>query len=135
MKLAGALLLLAVSACVAHAPPPPPKCALAASEFVRTELYFGLRRKEGRIIEPTTFEVFVDEYVSNELASGFTLLSAEGRYLADGKVSREPSRVLVVLHHGDATIEQAIERIRTHYKELFAQDAVLRVDAPSCARF
>jgi hypothetical protein len=127
-------LALALGACATHAPLPP-ECTLGGEPYQRTELYFGLLRPGGRPIEPTTFDVFVEEYVLTQLPTGFTLLHAEGRWVSDEKDILEPSRVLIVLHHGDPATDDALQRIRARYKELFAQQSVLRVDSRACARF
>jgi hypothetical protein len=113
----------------------PPACPAGGELFERTELYFGLRRRDGRAVESTTFEVFVEEFVVPQFETGFTLVETDGRYASGGRKLREPSRMLIVLHHGDAGTDHALEHIRARYKELFAQDSVLRVDLRACARF
>ncbi|HEX5660515.1 MAG TPA: DUF3574 domain-containing protein [Polyangiales bacterium] len=127
-------LVLCLSACV-RTPQPPPDCPLGGELFQQTELYFGLTRSDGNQIEQTTFDLFVEQYVVPQLPTGFTSLAGEGRWLEGAKDIREPSRVLIVLHHGDQPVDQALENIRTRYKQLFAQQSVLRVDSRACARF
>jgi hypothetical protein len=139
MTLRASLLALSLGACVTHPPPPPPEappdCPMGGELYQQTDLYFGLKRPEGKKIEQTTFDVFVEEYVVPQLPTGFTVLSGEGRWLQGEKDIREPSRLMIVLHHGDHVVDQAIESIRTRYKQLFAQQSVLRVDSRTCARF
>lgn len=98
----------------------------------RSELYFGLRRGDGGLIAREELEAFVASEVVPTLPSGFTLYEAEGRWIAEGRDEREPSRVLVVLHRGEPRIEAGLEQVRVRYKQRFAQQVVLRADSSTC---
>ncbi len=103
-----------------------PRCPLGQ----RTELYFGLRRPDGSVVARGEFEAFLSE-ATHTLPDGFTLYEAEGRWQGG---NTEPSHVLVVLHRGEPQIDVGLERLRALYKMRFAQQSVLRADAPVCAR-
>ena len=64
---------------------------------------------------------------------GLTVFDARGQWLGnDGKVAREPSKALMLIHGKDAQSEKNIEALRGIYKSRFAQESVMRVDQP-CA--
>jgi hypothetical protein len=109
-------------------------CAPPCLFHRRSELYLGLRRADGTLVARQELEAFVANEVVPTLPSGFTLYEAEGRWVADGKDEREPSRVLVVLHRGDPRVEAGLEQVRARYKQRFAQQAVLRADSATCVR-
>ena len=65
---------------------------------------------------------------------GLTVFDARGQWLGnDGKVAREPSKALMLIHGKDAQSEKNIEALRGIYKSRFAQESVMRVDQPVCA--
>lgn len=97
--------------------------------MIRTELYFGLTRPGGADITDAEFELFLDEVVSPRFPAGHTILAAQGRWREQsGRLRKEASRVLVVLHPADERANRQLEEIRQLYKTRFAQEAVLRVD-------
>ena len=53
----------------------------------------------------------------------------------DGKIARESSRVLVLLHKQSAENHIEIESLRALYRQRFKQESVLRVDSMSCVSF
>jgi Protein of unknown function (DUF3574) len=127
------LLACTLSGCLAHAGA---RAVCATGDpYQRSELYFGLRRSDGSLIESAEFDAFLEREVVRDLGSGFTLFSAEGRYFEGGGAQREPSRVLVVLHRDQHEIDAALENARTRYKTQFAQQSVLRTDSPTCLSF
>jgi len=113
-----------------------PVCPPGSVRWVRSELFMGLVRSDGALVSEQAFAEFVDRTVTPALPDGFTLLTGRGQYRdAHGKLVREPSHVLIVLHHGEPSTERALEQVRTTYKRSFAQQSVLRTDAASCASF
>jgi hypothetical protein len=103
---------------------------------VRSELFMGLVRSDGALVTEQAFAEFVDRAVTPALPGGFTLLASRGQYRdSHGTLVREPSHVLIVLHHGEPASERALERLRTSYKHAFAQESVLRTDVATCASF
>ena len=66
----------------------------------------------------------------------FTVLTGDGQWRnADGRIFREPSRVLLVWHVPEPSTEAAIAAIRAAYKQRFGQDSVMRVDGMGCVSF
>jgi hypothetical protein len=100
--------------------------------FARTELYFGTAKPDGVVTEEQ-FRGFIDGYVTPRFPDGLTLLKGDGQFRGeDNQVVKEQSFVLILLYPSDTFDESSkrIERIRTLYKDFFAQESVLRVDDP-----
>lgn len=112
-----------------------PTCSVG--EPVRqTTLYFGLNRPHGQAITNAEWQTFVDEDVTPRFKDGLTVLTAKGQWLGnDGKLAREDSRALMLIHAADRNSEQEVEALRAIYKQRFAQDSVMRVDTPACVAF
>ncbi len=116
-------------------------CANDERALRRDTLYFGRNRPDnggpdGGTVSDAQWRAFVDDTIVPRFPDGFTVLDAEGYWRGgDGAIVREASKVVIVLHAGEATSLQAIEAIVADYKRLFAQEAVLRERASTCAKF
>jgi hypothetical protein len=114
----------------------PPRCSEGRDAFLRTELYFGLARRDGTVSEQE-FQRFVDSQVTPRFPEGLTLIAATGQFRdRDGTVRAERTKVLILLYPPrDAHAGARIEAIRSDYRQRFAQQSVLRADSVSCASF
>nr|WP_314425905.1 DUF3574 domain-containing protein [uncultured Erwinia sp.] len=102
----------------------------------QTTLYFGLNRPHGQAITDAEWQTFVDKDVTPRFKDGLTVFAAKGQWLGnDGKLAREESRALMLIHATDRSSEQGIEALRAIYKQRFTQDSVMRVDTPACVAF
>ncbi len=111
----------------------PPTC-IKGEPMTQTTLYFGLNRPHGPIISSTEWQSFVDNDVTSRFKDGLTVIDAKGQWLGnDGTVAKENSKALVLIHKADK--ETTIEAVRTRYKQQFAQESVMRVDATVCVDF
>lgn len=135
---AGALLL---GGCVAPAkkvaPPPAPAPVCAQGEaMTQTTLYFGLTRPGGAPITAAEWQAFVDNDVTPRFKEGLSVFDAKGQWLnRDGKVTREDSKALMLIHSVGKESNERIDALRTIYKQRFAQESVMWVDAPVCVAF
>lgn len=104
---------------------------------VQTDLYFGLSQEDGKVVSDSAWNGFVQRHVSRLFSSGFTLLSAEGRWVdeTDNKLYGEPSRVVSSVNRMSKQFSAGIDSLRATYKRLFRQQAVLRVDRKVVAAF
>ncbi|WP_350238736.1 DUF3574 domain-containing protein [Pectobacterium colocasium] len=101
---------------------------------VQTTLYFGLNRPAGPVISDAEWKAFLDSEVTPRFKEGLTVFDAKGQWLGnDGVVARENSKALMLIHGSDK--ERDIEALRTTYKARFAQESVMRIDAPVCVAF
>ncbi|CAI0826380.1 DUF3574 domain-containing protein [Serratia fonticola] len=137
---AAVAITLLLSGCVApvqKASPLKPAATCSTGEpMTQTTLYFGLNRPAGPVITAAEWQTFVDQQVTPRFKEGLSVFDAKGQWLGnDGKLARENSKALMLIHSPDAASEQNIEALRTRYKQQFAQDSVMRVDAPVCVGF
>ena len=132
--MAGAILLLA--GCNAPSHSPANTTCKADNQMQQTTLYFGLNRPAGEAITGQEWQQFVDQDVTPRFRDGLTVFDARGQWLGnDGKVARESSKALMLIHGKDAQSESNIETLRAIYKQRFAQESVMRVDQPVCVQF
>ncbi|MEY8710232.1 hypothetical protein A9B99_18550 [Mangrovibacter phragmitis] len=104
--------------------------------MVQTTLYFGLSRSGGPDISSTEWQHFVDQDVTPRFRDGLTVFDARGQWLGnDGKLAKENSKALMLIHGNDPVENQKIETLRSVYKTRFAQDSVMRVDDTVCVGF
>ncbi|WP_226569965.1 DUF3574 domain-containing protein [Mangrovibacter yixingensis] len=104
--------------------------------MVQTTLYFGLSRAGGPDISNTQWQNFVDQDVTPRFRDGLTVFDARGQWLGnDGKLAKEGSKALMLIHSNEPAENQKIETLRTIYKTRFAQDSVMRVDDTVCVGF
>jgi hypothetical protein len=102
--------------------------------MVREALYFGLSRLSGDPVTESEWQSFVSDVLTPRFPSGFTVIDAAGQYReASGKIIREPTKVVVILH-GGAQAPSAAE-VAVAYRERFAQESVLRERGAVCVRF
>ncbi len=129
------VLAAALAGCAPHAAKEAqtPTCA-AQNRMTQTTLYFGLNRPAGATITEQEWQRFVDNDVTPRFRDGLTVFDARGQWLGnDGKVAREPSKALMLIHASDS--EKGIEALRGIYKSRFAQESVMRVDETVCVQF
>lgn len=111
-------------------------CAVQ-KRLVQTDLYFGLSQEGGKTVSDSAWTAFVQRHVSPLFSSGFTLLSAEGKWVDanDKKLYGEPSRIISSINRMSKDLSAGIDSLRATYKRLFQQQAVLRVDKKVAASF
>jgi len=137
--LTASLITPAIYAQQNTAPSTPPSAAgtieqrhFGAEAFIRTELFFGTDKPDGREISKDDFRKFLKEEVTTRFPAGLTILSGTGQFrdLETEKIVREKSMVLILLYPLSAWEEsnEKIEQIRKRYKKRFKQQSVLRVD-------
>jgi hypothetical protein len=101
----------------------------------RLELIFGLSSKQGRI-SSRAWDAFILHEVGPRFPDGFSVFDGHGQWRnPQGKISKEPSRLLLIWYERDATSDAKIEAIREIYKKRFHQESVLRADEVSCVSF
>ncbi|HAS1784624.1 TPA: DUF3574 domain-containing protein [Enterobacter cloacae] len=128
--------LVTLAGCNAPSQRAPAETCKAENQMQQTTLYFGLNRPAGVQITASEWQQFVDRDVTPRFRDGLTVMDARGQWLGnDGKVAREPSKALMLIHAKDAQSETNIEALRGIYKSRFAQESVMRVDLPACVQF
>ncbi len=109
----------------------------AVGDMMRqTTLYFGVERQTGAAISEKEWQAFIDRDVTPRFKEGLTVFDAKGQWLGkNGQVSHENSKALMLIYAPTEARERSIEVLRTFYKQRFAQESVMRVDAPVCVGF
>jgi hypothetical protein len=139
---AAGILSLGLTAC-AERPQPAvgenlagPRCHDPARPMVRLELVFGMSRPGGRPVSEAEWADFLATEVTPRFPAGLTVLGGLGQWQgANGRVTSEQSKVLIILHEPGGRTEAAIEAIRAAYKRRFGQESVMRVESAACVSF
>ncbi|SCC42909.1 DUF3574 domain-containing protein [Kosakonia oryziphila] len=106
------------------------------NQMQQTTLYYGLTRQGGKLITAQEWQQYVDNDVTPRFRDGLTTFDAQGQWLgSNGKVTKEPSKALMLIHSVDAQTNAKIDTLREIYKSHFAQESVMRVDQPVCVQF
>jgi hypothetical protein len=125
MRLRFIFLSLAFSACA----------ALHQAAWVQDSLYFGLSSPQGPVSD-ADWQGFVDAEITPRFPDGLTQLSAQGQWKgSDGKIAKEASRVLILLHPATADADAKLDQLIQAYKARFHQESVLRVRQAAEAHF
>ena len=102
----------------------------------RVELIFGTAKANGDTVSDSDWNGFLESEVTPRFPDGLTVLKALGQWRnAAGKIEKETSRILVILHKPAENADQSIESLRTIFKARFQQESVMRIDATSCVSF
>jgi len=131
-----AAALLALSAC---APPAPqtiaPTCAAPLKPALQIDLYFGLATKD-REIGDVEWAAFLNEEVTPRFPDGLSVLDVAGQYrIPSGRITRERSKLLVIIVPDAPSHLPKVQAIIDTYKRQFNQLSVLRVERAICAAF
>lgn len=112
-------------------------CATVAHRgWTRSEIYFGLQRRDGRLVTESEWESFVQQVVTPRFPEGLTVFEGAGQWRnAAGEVERERTKVMVILHPTDELPGAKIDEVRRLYCERFDQGAVMKVTSPARVAF
>lgn len=127
------IALFLLSACGTTKTELPPGERLQAFQdiTIKTELIFGLQRLNGDTIATADWKDFLDREITPRFKDGLTVIDAYGQYLgATSRLYKEPSRIVLLLHHPSDSLDAAIDTIRSVYKKRFEQESVLRISTP-----
>jgi len=126
-----AVVLLALAGCAA------PQQTGAAGKpagttMTATRLYFGMSIQGGGTVGEADWRDFLAREVTPRFPDGLTVLPARGQWRDphSGRILREQTRVLLLLHKNSDKALNAIAAIIARYKIRFRQRSVLRIDAP-----
>jgi hypothetical protein len=128
-----AALLLLLAACTTPQSSPPQ----TGDAMTATRLYFGMSIPGGGTVSEAAWRDFLGTEITPRFPDGLTVLEARGQWRdsKSGRILRERSRVLLLLHRGTAKAKSAIDAIIARYKARFRQQSVLRIDTPVRVQF
>ena len=102
----------------------------------RVELVFGTAKANGVVVSDADWNGFLESEVTPRFPEGLTVLKALGQWRnANGKIEKEASRILAILHRPAESADQSIDSIRAIFKTRFQQESVMRIDDMSCVSF
>ena len=131
-----ALVLVLTAQLMGCGTAPAPACGAGLEAKVVDTLYFGSELPSGGRVSPADWQRFVDDEVTPRFPEGLTAWPASGQWRgSDGRITREASFVLTLVHGDDAQAETAVAALSARYKLLFRQEAVLRVRSSGCVAF
>ena len=108
-------------------------CGPDGTTHVRTTLYFGLTRPTGRVSEDE-WRTFLRQQVTPRFPDGLTVWEAQGQWRrSDGRVARERSKVLLLVHDDTVLARATLGELVTAYKQRFEQESVLWESSSVCA--
>jgi hypothetical protein len=111
-------------------------CPAGGAAMQQLELFFGTSIRGHATVAAHAWSQFLASEVTPRFPEGLTIFDAHGQWrAADGRVTEERSRVLVILYRPDDTTEAKIAAIRNAYEKRFHQDSVMRVDSSACVSF
>ncbi len=110
--------------------------AVAAESWLQTTLYLGGSRPDGSTVSEAEWDKFLAEVVTPRFPDGLTVLAGRGQWRdGAGKIVREPTRLLIILHPATPETETKLAEVCRLYKERFGQEAVLQATTPATVRF
>ena len=131
---AAALLPVLLAACAA-----PPSCPTGTAPTVVAELAFGRNGRDGALrVGEADWAAFLGEEATPRFPAGLTALDAQGQWRgADGRIAREPTKLILLVLPGASMAEAAARTapLAEVYRARFGQESVLRSLRPGCAGF
>ena len=107
-----------------------------SARWARSEVFFGLSRPDGAMITNAEWQSFVNDVVTPKFPAGLTIVDSAGQWRnAHGRIEREPSKLLVLLHPQSPKIDAQIDEIRVLYCQRFNQEAVMKVTSAAHVAF
>src|SRR5215218_10533360 len=108
----------------------------AFGDSVADRLYFGRDIPGGGVVTDSAWDAFLREVVTPRFPDGLTVYRAEGQWReGDGRIVREASYVLEVMHPAGPAVDADLREIAEEYKHRFHQEAVMRATSPVRLRF
>jgi hypothetical protein len=109
----------------------------ALSDTVADQLFFGRSIPAGGgVVSDSAWGAFLREVVTPRFPAGLTVLHAEGQWREnDGRIVREESFVLEIVHPAGPAADADLREVAEEYKRRFRQEAVMRITLPARQRF
>ncbi len=101
------------------------------------ELIFG-RSIGGRIeVSEAQWMQFVDDEITSRFPDGLTVFDAAGQWRdqTSNKITREPSKIVLIVLPGNAEDFPRLNEIAEAYKRSFGQQSVGMILRPACVSF
>ena len=104
--------------------------------LARDTLYMGASIPGGGEVDVGAWRQFENDTLAPAFPQGYTVIDANGVWRGDdGKVTRETSRVVVIVHVDTPEWAARLRDVTARYRERFQQESVLHEHGVVCARF
>lgn len=101
------------------------------TEWVKTEIYFGCNLPDGQQISLVAWAGFMDTVLTPRFPKGLTVYEAYGQMQhADGKIAKQSTWVVVILHAKDPVIDHAIREVTDAFRKQFNKAQVVTISTP-----
>lgn len=113
------------------------RCAqIAARPMLTAHLLLGMKQRNGRAVSEASWRRFLDGRITPRFPGGLTVLKGDGQWRqANGRLLREPARIVLIVAPDRSETVAALAAIRTEYMAHFSQDSAGLVLSRSCALF
>jgi hypothetical protein len=90
-------------------------------------LAFGLGIRDTGFVSDSAWAAFIRDVVTPRFPGGFAVYSTDAQWqYANGKVAKEPGRIIELIHVPDSATEAKVVEIADYYVQKFEQEAVGR---------
>ena len=111
-------------------------CRPPLEPWTQVELYFGRGLRGKAVVSEEAFERFLTKVVTPLFPDGLSLVDVAGQFRdSEGRLIREPTKLLILLVPDAAAVAPDVETIATTYKERFGHQSVLHAEQPVCVAF
>ena len=88
------------------------------------------------MVSEEAFERFLSKVVTPLFPAGLSVVDGAGQFRdREGRLIREPTKLLILLVPDAADVAPDVETIATAYKERFDHQSVLHAEQPVCVAF
>jgi hypothetical protein len=134
--LAVLIAALALTGCVSVDVDASLTCRGGLNPATTAELVFGRNIGDAPGVTDADWKAFVDREVTPRFPDGLTVSDAAGQWRGSGEgITREASKVLLLVLTGAPGEAEKVEAIRSAYRTRFRQDSVLLIERPACVGF
>jgi hypothetical protein len=121
-RLVGGALTATLTFALLPSPPGKPLCA----EQMQVRLFFGLRTPDGPVSQ-VDWARFLTDVVTPRFPSGLTVVDATGQWRPHNheRITREPSRIVEIVHEDSRETDRRIQEVVTIYKRQYRQESVM----------
>ena len=133
--LAVLIAALALTGCVSVDVDASLTCRGGLNPATTVELVFGRNIGDAPGVTDADWKAFLDQEVTPRFPDGLTVSDAAGQWRSGEGITREASKVLLLVLTGAPGEAEKVEAIRSAYRTRFRQDSVLLIERPACVGF
>lgn len=110
---------------------PATPAVVSPAEWVKSEIFFGCDLPGGQQVSRWAWADFMDRVLTRRFPKGLTISEAYGQMQhGDGRIEKQSTWVVVILHPKEPSVDQAIQEIIDSYRKQFGKAQVVYVSTP-----